>query len=89
MVGFSEYLNKQQHEFGRMGVAAKWTARPNPQQAIRSQWEDEYGHGQQQSRNGDAAEDILSRYAEGTKTLLLNSGFVQPFELHTDLKQLD
>ncbi|KAH6715899.1 hypothetical protein BKA61DRAFT_446905, partial [Leptodontidium sp. MPI-SDFR-AT-0119] len=29
MVGFSEYLNKQQHEFGRMGVAAKWTARPN------------------------------------------------------------
>ena len=44
-VGFSEYLNEQQREFERIGVAAGWTARPDFKQAIRSQWEDEYGHG--------------------------------------------
>jgi hypothetical protein len=86
-VGFSEYLNEQQREFERMGVAAGWTARPDFEQAIRSQWEDEYGHGQQQPGNGDDAEAVLSRYAEATKRLLMNCGFVQPFELHADPKQ--
>lgn len=43
-VKFSEYLNEQQREFERMGVAAGWIARPVFKQAICSQWEDEYGY---------------------------------------------
>ncbi|KAG4441490.1 hypothetical protein IFR05_003017 [Cadophora sp. M221] len=87
MVGFSEYLNEQQREFERMGVAAEWTARPDFEQAIRSQWEDEYGRGQQQPGSSDDTEAILSRYAEVKKGLLMDCGFAQPFELHADPKQ--
>jgi len=88
-VGFSDYLNEQQCEFERMGVAAGWTARPDFEQAIRSQWEDEYGHGQQHPGKGDDAGAVLSRYNQATKRLLMDCGFVQPFELHADPKQQD
>ncbi|KAH6716419.1 hypothetical protein BKA61DRAFT_721009 [Leptodontidium sp. MPI-SDFR-AT-0119] len=76
-------------EFERMGVAAGWIARPDFKQAIRGQWEDEYGHDQQHPGNGDNAGAILSKYTEATKRLIMDCGFVQPFELHADPKQQD
>ena len=88
-VGFSEYLDEQRREFERMGVAAGWTARPDFVQAIRCQWEDEYGHGQQQPGNSDDVEAVLSRYAEAAKELLMDCGFVQPFQLQANPKQQD
>ena len=69
-------------------MAARSLAQPDFEQAVHSQWEDEYGHGQQQAGNGDA-EAVLSRYTAATRRLLIDCGFVQPFELHADPKQQD
>ena len=88
-VGFPEYLDEQRLEFERMGVAAGWTARPDFEQAIRSQWEDEYGHGRQQPGNGDDPGAVLSRYAEAARELLMDCGFIQPFQLQADPRQQD
>lgn len=86
-VGFSEYLDEQRREFERMG-AAEFAAQPIFEQTVRQQWEGEYGHGQQQP-GGDDAEAVLSRYAEAARRLLIDCGFVQPFQLHPDPKQQD
>lgn len=89
-VGFSGYLDEKRREFERMG-AAEFTTQPVFEQTVRQQWEDEYGHGQPQRRgdhDGDA-EAVFSRYAEAARRLLMDHGFVQPFQLQADSKQQD
>lgn len=88
-VEFSEYLDEQRRDFERMGMPAKSTAKPDFVQIIRSQWEDEYGHRQQHPVSGDEAEAVLSRYAEVARELVMDCGFVQPFQLQATPKQQD
>ena len=92
-VGFPAYLAEKCREFERMGAAAKITAQPGFEQTVRHQWEVEYGHGQPQredhGNDDDDAEPAFSRYAEAVRRLLMDHGFVQPFQLLADPKQQD
>lgn len=86
-VGFSEYLDEKRREFERMG-ASEFTADPVFEQTVHHQWEDEYSRGRPQ-RDDDNAEAVLFRYAAAASRLLIDHGFVQPFQLQADLKQQD
>ncbi|KFZ01929.1 hypothetical protein V500_00558 [Pseudogymnoascus sp. VKM F-4518 (FW-2643)] len=88
-VEFSEYLDEQRRQVERMEGHAKWTYGPDFERAIRSRWEDEYGPSQQQPGDGDDAKTLLSRYAEAAKSLLIDCGFVEPFQLQADPKHQD
>lgn len=86
-VGFSEYLDGKRREFERMG-ASEFTADPVFEQTVHHQWEDEYGRGRPQ-RDDDDAKAVLFRYAAAVSRLLMDHGFVQPFQLQADPKQQD
>ncbi|KFY97457.1 hypothetical protein V500_02050 [Pseudogymnoascus sp. VKM F-4518 (FW-2643)] len=76
-VEFSEYLCEQRRQFVRIGEHTEVPALRSLEQALRRRWKDKY----------DDAETLLSRYAEAEKSLLIDCGFEEPFQLQADPKQ--
>lgn len=66
--------------------ASDVTAEPGFEERVCRQWEGEYGHGPPQRDDHDV-EAVFSKYAEAPRRLLMDQGFVQPFELQADPKQ--
>ncbi|KAL9026216.1 MAG: hypothetical protein Q9196_005084 [Gyalolechia fulgens] len=89
-VSFSEYLAEQRRELVISGGTSKWAARPDFEQAARRLWEREYDYGQPQlDGDDDGLEAVFSRYSEYARRLLIDHGFLQPFQLLADPKQQD
>lgn len=94
-VGFSEYLDEQRREFEREGGPAERTAQPDFEEVVRRQWEHKYGHGQAQQHHNDGGDDdddagaVFSKYTDAARRLLMDYGFVQPFQLQVNSKQQD
>ncbi|KAK1774723.1 hypothetical protein QBC45DRAFT_31931 [Copromyces sp. CBS 386.78] len=88
-VVFSEYLNEERRHYEMMG-AYKVTADPDFEQEVHRQWENEWHGGRgRPPRDDDDAEAVLSRYAAEASRIVMDYGFVQPFQLQADPKQQD
>jgi hypothetical protein len=88
-VSFSEYLDEQRRYFTMRG-ATKHVARPNFEEDTRQQWEEDYDYGQWQLDGDDDSPDAaFSRYSEAARRLLIDHGFLQPFQLLANPKQQD
>jgi hypothetical protein len=89
-VSFSEYLDEQRRDFMMCGGASESADRPDFEQVSRRLWEREYDYGQWQlDGDDDGLEAVFSRYSEDARTLLMDHGFLQPFQLLADPKQQD
>lgn len=89
-LSFSQYLDEHRRDFVMMGGKPERTTRPDFEQAARRLWEREYDHGQPQLEGDNHRQGaVFSRYAEAARTLLMDHGFVQPFQLLADPKQQD
>jgi hypothetical protein len=86
-VGYAEFLDECRRDSESNGHRSEWIKSPRYEDVTRSQWENTYGHLKQLDE--DDAEAALSRYAEVVTELLMDCGFVQPFQLHQDPKQQD
>lgn len=85
-MSFSEYLDEQRRDFMMSGGVAG----PDFEQVTRRLWEREHSHGQPQlDGNDDDLQAVFSRYSDDTRKLLMNHGFLQPFQLLADPKQQD
>lgn len=89
-LSFSQYLDEHRRDFVMRGGNLEQTTRPDFEQAAQRLWEREYDHGQPQPEGDNHHLDaVFSRYAEAARTLLMDRGFVQPFQLLADPKQQD
>lgn len=85
-MSFSEYLDEQRRDFMMSGGVAG----PDFEQVTRRLWEREYSHGQSQlDGDDDGLEAVFSMYSDDARRLLMDHGFLQPFQLLADPKQQD
>ncbi|KAL8902414.1 MAG: hypothetical protein Q9207_004735 [Kuettlingeria erythrocarpa] len=85
-MSFSQYLDERRHDFQMKGGVAG----PGFEQVTRRLWEREYGRDQPQLDVEDEGfEAVFSRYSDDTRKLLMDHGFLQPFQLLADPKQQD
>ncbi|KAK1242914.1 hypothetical protein MKX08_005726 [Trichoderma sp. CBMAI-0020] len=89
-LGFSEFVDKRrrfQHMMGGYSKSRNWA---EYEQILRSLWKHEHGesHPKPFETDDDAKAGILE-YNNAMKKLLEHYGFVQPFQLHLDIKEQD
>lgn len=88
--GFSEYLDQQRRHEHMLGGASKSIYGAEYEQMQRRRWEREHGQWQQrQYDTDDEAKAAFLEYNNAMKKLLKHYGFVQPFQLHPDVRQQD
>ncbi|KAI0407335.1 hypothetical protein F4802DRAFT_17986 [Xylaria palmicola] len=87
---FSEHLDWCRRGSFIHGGTARHAAGPRFELGARRGWESDYSYGRAPPDGGDDGDEAtFEKHSEGVKSLLINFGFLQPFQLLADPKQQD